>query len=169
MGCDIHFAIEVKEADGWRDVPYLVEPYLPRNDERDSTGYWGNQWKFIDDHPEIAVMPREFRNRNYMVFGTLANVRVETPNAIAPDRGFPSDATRREHEPDDYDDEATPGRHWLGDHSFTWIGLDELKAFDTAGDKTPFRWIHNWFETVIPALDKIAAGRPLRLLIGFDN
>src|SRR5262245_4875573 len=75
-------------------------------------------------------MPECFANRCYALFGILADVRNGTGFAglvtgdswpsIAPNRDLPEDATYKHGD-------------WLGDHSFTWIGLGELRAFDWDG------------------------------------
>lgn len=125
MGCDIHIVIQRKEADGWREVAY-------------QTPYYNLGQK---DVPGIAVAPEDFRNRNYNLFAILANVRnghgfagVTTGEgwpSIAPGRGLPEgfdpDAVLpHPHYPEE-------GPRYLGDHSFTWVTLDELKAFDWDG------------------------------------
>ena len=67
-------------------------------------------WELFD--PRIV-----FVGRNYNLFGLLAGVRGE-PQPIAARRGLPRDSEVFGCT-DDYD---------LGDHSFTWYGMDELVA-----------------------------------------
>ena len=57
--------------------------------------------------------------RSYGMFGFLANVRnhFDVP-PIAEQRGLPDDADYAE------------GSRWLGDHSFSWLSVDELLAFN---------------------------------------
>lgn len=67
-------------------------------------------------------------DRNYWTFGILANVRngygfagVDTGDAVRPisePRGLPADRAT-------FDDDDV----WLGDHSFSWLTLAELKAY----------------------------------------
>jgi hypothetical protein len=187
MGCDIHIAIERQDESGaWREVPYAVEPWEPRSD---STPWNQKCWAEVDalTAKGIVAMPRTFRNRNYDLFGILADVRngigfagIDTGDAwpsIAPERGLPADSTIKDTERDS-DDEA--GIHWLGYHSHTWISLDELRSFDWDGVKRQARGYDNenrsartatfdWIDDVLPPLDRIAAGRPLRLILGFDS
>lgn len=79
-------------------------------------------------HKLDADVHEDFGNRNYNLFGIMADVRNGTwgdklPPIAAP-RGFPSDMS----EPViDAEDEATG---WLGDHSFSWVTLRELQEYD---------------------------------------
>lgn len=62
--------------------------------------------------------PNPFDWRSYGMFGFLADVRnYSAIPPIAKPRGLPSDAT------EDDDD-------WLGDHSQSWLSVEELAAFD---------------------------------------
>lgn len=72
------------------------------------------KWVVID-----GLAPFDWRS--YGMFGFLAGVR--NYSAIPPlsePRGLPDDTPQSG---DDYDD-------YLGDHSFSWLSLDELLAFD---------------------------------------
>ena len=58
--------------------------------------------------------------RSYGMYGFLANVRnYSAVPPISEPRGLPDDAP-----PEDEDN------GWLGDHSYSWLSLDELNAFD---------------------------------------
>ncbi len=227
MGCDIHIVIQRQEADGsWIELPWQREPYTFKGARPAVNGF--------------PVAPACFSDRNYDLFAILADVRngsgfagIKTGEgwpSIAPDRGLP----------DGFDSNAVLpcpmyreyGPRYIGDHSFTWVSLDELKAFawdtvstrlygvvsaddyerlsasnqaptsycgDTSGPgikvyspeayakakangtlvKRPHVRMH-WMETareatndypsvVIPWLDSLADGKPLRLVIGFDS
>ena len=151
MGCDIHIAIQCQEPDGqWANVP------------------WQHVWSFkgADAAVEgIPVAPDVFRNRNYDLFGILANVRngsgfagIKTGEgwpSIAPDRGWPEGFSVESLGPDPRYPQG--GNRDLGDHSFTWVSLDELKAFDWDGTGT-------WIYGVVPADEyerlSVAGGRP---------
>lgn len=108
MGCDIHIIIE-RQAE---------------------SGQWHRLWQHSYDVPDLEGTPESFRNRNYDLFGILADVRNGVGFAgfatgtgwpsIAPNRGIPADSTVT---PDD------EREYRLGDHSFTWVALDELTAF----------------------------------------
>lgn len=70
-----------------------------------------NAWA---DMPEISV----FDWRSYGMFGFLANVRnYSAVTPIAEQRGLPADFGSAE----DYD---------VGDHSFSWLSVQELANFD---------------------------------------
>jgi hypothetical protein len=132
MGSDIHIVIQRQEPDGaWREVPYQ-RVFTVLGD------------KPVDGFP---VAPDAFTNRNYDLFAVLADVRngvgfagVETGEgwpSIAPERGLPVGFDKKAVLPNPaYIEE---GSRWLGDHSFTWVGLDELKAFDWDGTET---WLY---------------------------
>lgn len=225
MGCDIHIVIQRQELDGtWREIPY-------------QRVWWNLGHVPIDG---VLVAPEEFTTRNYNLFGILANVRngrgfagCQTGDgwpSIAPDRGFPpgfdADAVASDpHYPNE-------GPRALGDHSYTWVGLDELRAFPwnavvtklygivpadeyenllktgdqptsysggvyghgikvyepseyqfakqtgtlvsrpyvrMSWDETARSATNDWPGQVIPWLEKLAEGKPLRLVLGFDS
>ena len=227
MGCDIHICIQAQDADGeWREIQWQQAPYNYEGAEKPV--------------PDIPIAPEQFRSRNYDLFAILADVRngvgfagIKTGEgwpSIAPDRGLPDGFQEDALLPDPcYPEDA---QRWIGDHSFTWIALDELKSFAwdvtatqiygvvPAGEyerltveraiprsysggivgagivtyepdayrlaktngvlaKRPYvrmAWTetareatNNWPGDVIPWLDSLAAGRPLRLVLGFDS
>jgi hypothetical protein len=58
--------------------------------------------------------------RSYGMYAFLAGVRnYSAVTPIAEPRGLPADA--------DYTEDA---EHWLGEHSFSWLSIDELLTFD---------------------------------------
>lgn len=90
----------------------------------DATGtpLTGGNWadgKIAD--PEYGVGAGEpFGWRSYRVFGFLAGVRnYSGVPSISEPRGLPDDLKCDQH--------AEP---WLGDHSFSWLSVAELLAFD---------------------------------------
>lgn len=103
MGCDIHTAIEVRNGDGWHLEQREVFP---------------------DDFHEGRFTTDPFDWRNYGLFGFLADVRnYSRVPPISETRGLPDDLSP---ELEDQDDDAP----WLGDHSFSWLSVAELLAFD---------------------------------------
>jgi hypothetical protein len=230
MGCDIHIVIERQDESGaWQIVPYVEEPPPWLNDDD-----YGKS-RHAEVNARVAAgagrMPHAFGLRDYDLFGIIGDVRNGsglqdglTWPSIAPSRGFPADTLVKEGETVRDEDNG----EWTGDHSFTWVSLDELAAFpwdDTTrvqhgligyrtwaqwkatGGKRPAGWcqgtnspimteleaIHaqyeinprqyvrcywsetareatgDWAGKVLPKLMEIAAGRPLRLLVGFDS
>lgn len=225
MGCDIHIVIQRQEADGqWAEIAYQDAP---------------NDWNKRPLTPNVAVAPDGFDGRNYDLFGILADVRNGSGFAgvltgsgwpsIAPRRGLPKGFDEAQILPSPEYPEYSRG---VGDHSFTWIGLEELKAFDWDGVKAlkfgvipaaeyerlsvnndrPTEWsggisgpgiqvyepaeyhsrkgngllcehpyvrmswvrsareaTGDWSTTVLPWLEKLADGKPLRLVMGFDS
>lgn len=75
----------------------------------------GGVW--ADDEDDCPGEP--FGWRNYGVFGFLANVRnYSSVPPISEPRGRPDDLK--------YDDDS----EYLGDHSFSWLSIEELVSFD---------------------------------------
>lgn len=97
-----------------------------------------NKTKSVEALCSLLGLKREwYSRRNYNLFAILANVRngygvagVSTgsgwKNSIAPNRGLP------EGEVAERSDEEV----WLGDHSFTWMTLQELLNYDWTGNKS---------------------------------
>lgn len=108
MGCDIHMNVEVRRNGRWTFVepPVVHEPW-----NRDPAGrktWWGD--------------------RSYITFAVLAGVRADDgdPAPIDQPRGYP----------DDVDSETmisadpSPRGQDHGDHSASWLTLDEVLAYD---------------------------------------
>ncbi|MCI0665666.1 MAG: hypothetical protein L0220_31805 [Acidobacteria bacterium] len=131
MGCDIHIFVEKKvdgkwvSADKWTPYPYA-----------DEEGETRKEWVDSDD--------LIYSDRNYDLFGILANVRngwgaagSDTGDGFKPiamPKGLPSDvSTKVKAESDAWGDDS---------HSHSWITLEELKAYDWEGQKTKHRgWV----------------------------
>ena len=128
MGCDIHLTVE-KRVDGkWERVDNL--PPRPCSWCEGRGHYEGRPqdacYSCVADpdsgKPTPGVQSGPYDDRNYTVFAVLANVRNDghvTPIDRA--RGLPADAARRGGEDGDWD---------YGDHSFSWLTLRELLAYD---------------------------------------
>lgn len=80
----------------------------------------GERW--VNVSGKFHEGPRPFDWRSYGMFGFLAGVRnySDIPS-IAECRGLPSGI-----DPEEYGDEGI----WLGDHSYSWLSVAELSAFD---------------------------------------
>lgn len=127
MGCDIHIVIQRQIGETWQDVPWQRMPYNFPGAPQEIDG--------------IPVAPEVFTNRNYDLFGILANVRNGSGFAgIVMGTGWPSLAPGRGC-PEGFDPEAQPpdphypdeGSKFMGGHSFTHVMLDELKSYDWDG------------------------------------
>lgn len=102
MGCDIHPYVEVRRNGVWERSGVKVP-----------------------------------NDRDYFAFGKLANVRNGTGFAgcdmgdpvrpIAEPRGLPTDTTIKDNSDVGFED---PAYVWLGDHSHSWVTLEELLAID---------------------------------------
>lgn len=113
MGTDIHVIVQVRDGAGWRIVRHEGE---------------GTPW-------ELYRSPVD--GRNYNLFGILANVRNDYDfPPIAEPRGFPDDFVKPtisemgRYEPEYEEDPNAP--YEPGDHSFSWVTLAELDAYDWA-------------------------------------
>lgn len=103
MGCDIHSVA------------------IDANGKPVNGGQWANgkaanpEWGYGDGEP--------FGWRNYGVFGFLANVRnYSGVTPISEPRGLPADFDRYPYEVGE--------DNWIGNHSFSWLSVDELEAFN---------------------------------------
>lgn len=101
MGCDVHMYAEVRDAEGtWQLV---TEP----------------RWRDWRDRPTISP----YEARNYRVFGILAGARDDGVEPISPPRGLPPDVSMGLKCP-------ASDEPYLGDHSFTYLTLSDLLAYD---------------------------------------
>lgn len=133
---------------------------------------------------EVIPNLHPFDCRSYGVFGFLADVRnYSAVPPISDARGLPGD-----HAPEDQDN------GWLGEHSQSWLSIEELLAFNydaeiedrrvsrqlgpnlwtgaaTAdpggGEMTTFRsFLGDWF---FEELEKLKAAGAERIVFGFDS
>jgi hypothetical protein len=116
MGTDIHIVIQRRGDSGWEEIVWRGRPGTADG---------------------IPVCPRGFDDRNYDLFAIIGGVRngrgfagVKTGSGwptIASCRGLPDDFT--EDTVAAHPDYPEEGPRNLGDHSQTWVTLDELRAF----------------------------------------
>lgn len=146
MGCDIHSVVLRRAANTW-------EPVEPPADllER-GTAPWDE--------------------RNYTLFGVLADVRDHDVEPISWARGLPDDIPNLLGST--YGEHRVAGQ-WMGDHSHSWVSARELRdypwdavhptypALGTLREiLTPDRWI-GWLLTLASDPDDV------RLVFGFDS
>lgn len=183
MGCDIHIEVFAKVKKRAEDGPDIVR--IPPPPE----WLWEDKSCYLDIQ---AAFPSWPRIRCYAAFGVLAGVRGDS-NPPYPPRGLPdfllphgkevtyegwAQTPRKEIEyiwsqRIDWD-QFIDVRLDLGDHTRSWLTLDELKRID---------WNHKyddekkttllWPATIlIPMLEKIAAYRDVEeiyVVFGFDS
>jgi hypothetical protein len=145
MGCDIHLQVERRDKDGkWHRVPHADLPC----DWCD-----GDDAKCYRCKGEGHVVREFFHDRNYDVFAILANVRngygfagLDTGDGFEPidePRGLPddlSDEIRAALRDDDWDYDD-PQWFWLGDHSHSWLTVQELLDYDWARTTKKRGWV----------------------------
>lgn len=123
MGCDIHFYVETRGADGlWKSV---------------------DTWVNDDGYIRVPYEKRFYDARNYDLFAILADVRngygfagVKTGdgfNIISKPRGLPADVSPEVRACSDQWD-------WDG-HSHSWFTVAELKAFDWNQETRHQGWV----------------------------
>lgn len=102
MGCDIHLFAEYKKNGKW--VPDESHKVIKEN-------YGSDTYSYLEQLPVGG-------DRDYVLFGFLANVRViDLPNALDP-LGIPMDLSKKIY--DHY-------KEYLDGHSHSYIHLDDLK------------------------------------------
>lgn len=127
MGCNIHLAVEVRQANGWqRAEPMEPNPYASVEGEV----------------PEIRQS--WYDGRNYRLFAMLADVRNGSGSAgadtgdriepIADPRGLPDDASEEVRQSSE--------RWGIDGHSHSYLTLAELLGVDWWGNESTYRgWI----------------------------
>lgn len=147
MGCDIHPEVQVRRGGKWEIVPLSESP--------GKADRHGGFWPLL-------------KNRNYPLFSALAGVRgglepIADPRGIPPDNHVLPGARGYQNDQDD---------PRYGDHSFSWLSLTELLAYDWAavpvdeigeafpGDVLP------WIKSLVPTG---GTTDDVRLVFGFDS
>ena len=109
MGCDIHTYIEQYNGGKWEDANlYAVNQYFKGVTDETSNEFDGEEFEII----------HFWDNRDYYVFGALAQVRM-SPRIISPKpKGLPNDLSPQV---------AKQAKNWeLDAHSHSWLTLKEL-------------------------------------------
>lgn len=129
MGCDIHMQVEVLRDGKWSRVDELPprpcswcdgKVICTRDDGSTYPCFDCNGKYAVNKTPGLTV--RSYKDRNYTVFSVLANVRNDGyVKPISEPRGLPSDTDKRQSDDDE----------WVfGDHSFSYLKLDEVLAYN---------------------------------------
>lgn len=133
MGTDIHSVAQVRNDDGtWETVgPVFID------------SYYHPEWPARDVEWNQPLTHQPFRDRHYTCFAALADVRngtgfagVDTGDPLDPisePRGLPDDFSTSEHP--DYGENYhsspnLPEPVYMGDHSYSWLLLSEMLAYD---------------------------------------
>lgn len=124
MGCDIHLVAQKRVSGQWEAINRVIPN------------------EYSEGENDKFTLERLFDDRNYRLFGMLANVRnghgfagVDTGDPfvfISEPRGYPEDFKTK-----DTVDSILSGEEtdeylglWMGDHSHSWLGLQELIDYD---------------------------------------
>jgi len=169
MGCAIHLFVERREgpAEPWH--PVCVTIPCTRGE---------HSWCCDDGR-------RVWRDRNYTLFGMLAHVRDNGLGTIAEPRGLPPDLSPElrkvalEEFNEDFGDFAAReyGCENFGEHSFSYLSLVELDAWDWSLATPNLKWATTrggaageFYSLFLPAL-RALGGDPndVRIVFGFDN
>lgn len=155
MGCDIHLFVETREPGG---------PWKLARVERKCSWCKGSGKSVRGEacfgcrrHPGVSL---GYYGRNYSTFAILAGVRNgdgtflagATFVPISDPRGLPADISTDLQAVIDHRDEDEPyeayevrrdrwGCAWIGDHSFSHLGLDELLKYDWKRQTTHEGWV----------------------------
>jgi len=123
----------------------------------DIHGVW--QYKIGDHWFTQGEIPDD---RNYALFGALAGVRnYQNITPIAEPRGLPFNFPVK----DEYF-ESYRGKIWMGDHSYSWLTLDEMLSWDgwSQLDGAETIWL-KWLDYAKAA----SGGYESRIVFGFDS
>lgn len=164
MGSDIDLFVEKRNAEGKWELMFPA----PELSEQ-LHGDWGKDRKYGPDNmPGWAW----YSNRNYRLFGLLADVRGPVDSPGWSHRGIPKDSPLN-----DMDDSERIGQsRWAG-HSHSHVTLAELKAYDWGtivthydGEKQPMEAACGWFvNRTLPEIEKLADNpEDIRLIYWFD-
>ncbi|GEM47718.1 hypothetical protein [Deinococcus cellulosilyticus] len=170
MATDIHFLVQIQNAQGWEIIWKLVprEAYLNVS----MAGSMGELGEWICEP--------FYDTRNYDLFNMLAHVRQENYELLVEPRGIPQDLHWAE--PDFLQVQYPEGctNRWgeregflIGEHTFSWVTLQELIEYfefypeyqEPAAD---------FYSEVIPELITVASKHDLtydqlRCVFGFDS
>lgn len=123
MGCDIHLRVQKRVNGEWLFAESLVY----------------DKWSPDRLKPEVW-----YKGRNYDLFAILANVRnghgfagCDTGDGfkpIADPRGLPNGLT-------EYEKDGEDCEFWFGDHSYSWLTLAELLAYDWSQETNRRGWV----------------------------
>jgi len=133
MGCDIHLRVERKIDGVWRKINPPEEAQDPWLKEQASKATES------DNYYAQAAEETWYDDRSYKCFSILANVRngygaagVDTGDTFIPisePRGFPEDLGPDLIKDIEQYEDGEKG-WWPGDHSFSWLLVSELLAYD---------------------------------------
>lgn len=167
MGTDIYIQVQQQTDEGvWID--YHENPWAAADA---AITAWTKAWlenRTYDGPPRNHPL-----DRDYALWGWMFGVRKADGVGVFPLRGLPegmtADSREREFAERGPSGSGPGGSGWLGDHSFTYATLEELRAlpWGTAPDGDLRTWLFGP-ELEFAAIEAGGLTR-VRLLFGFDN
>jgi hypothetical protein len=167
MSTDITLCVEKKSEGKWISAfPWVMSGWLERTgseEEKKDEAYFCQNYGFHID-------------RNYAFFAVLADVRNKWGfPPISQPRGLPNDASKK----------VRVHIETCSDHSYSWLLLSELLAFDWYArpipppNTVPNEWedlggtfchaCQDFVERVLPFLNAVGAPEDVRIVFGFDS
>lgn len=140
MGCDIHLVVERRNGDGqWQRVlpsPEAYDSWLKEQAEKES-----GDTRWYRDRVKVVW----YDDCNYNLFAILANVRNSFDFVpIAEPRGLPDDLSDEVKALVDPSDDDDSNDVWLGDHSHSWLTVQELLDYDWNQETAEGGWVDPW-------------------------
>lgn len=168
MGCDIHLVTQVQQADGSWQCVAPDRPCFCVTTEMLTTAISGGQCPYCRSTGSLGNEILE----GYWLFSVLGNVRNhrELPLVSEP-RGIPEGFALVD------ETVSIEGREvWLGKHSYSWLLLSELEAYDWAGLRDGKNGLEfdpcecDFYQGFMPALARLSeSSERVRIVFGFDN
>ena len=111
----------------------------------------------------VPISPIMYFDRDYDSFGALAGVRNSSVHQMYTERGLPENLLFPHTKGNELDT-------YIGDHSFSWLTLKELKKMRTKLAKTDKDSEFYTLNQIIDALaQRVGAEDKLRIVFGFDS
>lgn len=157
MGCDIHLEVFTRTTDG----EYIRVAKPPE-------WLWLDEMDLEDQHPGYSSWPEY---RSYAAFGKLCDgIRGHSGPFVA--RGLPKWVEKKNYSNYPYYGNWD-GELDLGEHSFSWLTLDELRSIDWYWDDEEGDTFELWpSRLLIPLLEKVERIGNIEEVIvvfGFDS
>ena len=139
----------------------------------------------VKEHDKWVTIGEGYDGRNYKVFTALAGVRCcegivpiceprglpDCPDTAYFDEGIKIDGNFIELISSHRSGSIEEKGYWLGDHSYSWLLLSEVLAYDwTSGDRT-WKWENFllWLSGYAQMARYVGGPASIRFIFGFDS